>query len=142
MIRFLIDTNIISYLMKKKHPFHKSVMNTLLNQEEGSVAISVISSCEIARGIEAVVEPLKKETLLKAVQLIFSSIAVLEFNDDAAWEYGKVRTALINSGQDIGIMDSLIAAHAISQNLMLVTHNLQHFQRIPHLKVTSWVENL
>ncbi len=139
MIKYLLDTDTMSYLMKKSHPAHRGILKRLMQEEENSVAISVMSISEISRGLEKIQDENRKKILLNALEYIFSSIRILEFNDEAAWLYGKIRTELCNSGQDIGIMDTLIAAHALSQNLILVSNNLKHFHRILKLKVESWV---
>jgi tRNA(fMet)-specific endonuclease VapC len=135
----MLDTNILSYLMKKNHPHHKTLMQKLLKEEEGSIAISVVTVSEIAEGIENIVDEDRKKTLLNALEYMLSSIVTLEFNDEAAWHYGKIRNKLCKMGQDIGVMDTLIAAHAASQNLILVTNNVKHFKRVPELKLEQWI---
>ncbi len=127
--------------MKKEHEFHKNIVQRLLSKEEGSVAISVISLSEISVGIErGKITKDKKQLLLKALQNMLSSIIVLEFSEESAWIYGNIRSNIIDSGQDIGSMDTLIAAQALSQKLVLVSNNLKHFQRIPQLKIENWTE--
>lgn len=140
MIRYLLDTNIISYLMKKNHPQHSRLINILLQQEEGSVAVSVMTISEIAQGLDKIEDESRKKILQEAFDLIFSSIIVLEFNDEAAWMYGSIRNQLCRDGQDIDVMGTLIAAHAISQNLILITNNSKHFQRISKLNIENWIE--
>jgi tRNA(fMet)-specific endonuclease VapC len=135
----MLDTDSMSYLMKKSHAFHRNIMQRVLKEEEGAIAISTISVSEISFGIERLQEQDRKKNILTSLEYILSSIVVLEYNDDAAWEYGKIRATLCNAGQDIGIMDCLIAAHAVSQNIILVSNNLSHFQRIKLLKVETWV---
>jgi tRNA(fMet)-specific endonuclease VapC len=108
--------------------------------EESSVGISVISISEISSGLEKLKDEYRKKSLLQASEYIFSSIKILEFNDEAAWLYGKIRTALCDAGQDIGVMDTLIASHALSQKLILVSNNVKHFKRVPDLKVENWVK--
>lgn len=139
MIKYLLDTDTMSYLIKKNHPSHRGIIQRLMKEEESSVAISVMSISEISSGLEKLTDENRKKALLNALEYIFSSIKILEFNDEAAWLYGKIRTELCNAGQDIGVMDTLIAAHALSQDLILVSNNLKHFQRISQLKVESWV---
>lgn len=134
----MLDTDTMSYLMKKNHVSHKNVIQRLLKEEEGSIAISVISVSEISCGLEKLKDENKKNILQNALEYFFSSIQVLEFNDEAAWLYGKIRTQLCTLGQDIGVMDCLIAAHALSQQLTLVSNNFNHFQRIPQLKIENW----
>lgn len=138
----MLDTDTMSYLMKKNHPFHRGIMQRLIKEEESSVGISVMSISEISSGLEKLKDENRKKTLINASEYIFSSIKILEFNDEAAWLYGKIRTELCNTGQDVGAMDTLIAAHALSQNLILVSNNLKHFQRIPKLKIENWAEAL
>ena len=57
----------------------------------------------------------------------------------AADIYGETHTLLMKKGQPIGIMDVQIAAHALAENLILVTHNTRHFERIPGLKLEDWM---
>lgn len=138
MIRYILDTDILSYLMKKNHPKHRQLMQKILNEEEGAIAISVITVAEISEGIENIPDENRKHSILTAFEYIVSSLVVLEINDESAWVYGKIRNHLRKTGQDIGIMDSLIAAHALSQSLILITNNSKHFQRVPKLKLEHW----
>ena len=138
MIQYLLDTDTLSYLMKKNHPHHPAVLQRLLIQPEGGVALSVITLAEIARGLENIKTHLANDILSKAIASILSSLVVLEFNEEAAWAYGKVRTEVMQAGKDIGVMDSLIAAHALSQDLILVTNNTKHFYNISGLKLENW----
>ncbi len=135
----MLDTDILSYLMKKNHPSHKILMTKLKQQDRGTIALSVITVSEISEGIENLIDPDRKSLLLGALNYIISSLKVIEFNDEAAWLYGKIRNKLCKLGQDIGIMDSLIAAHALSQNLILVTTNSRHFERVSDLKIERWI---
>lgn len=72
------------------------------------------------------------------MESIFSSLVVLEFNEESAWAYGKVQTEVLKAGKDIGVIDALIAAHALSQNLILVTNNTKHFSNVSGLKIENW----
>lgn len=128
----------MSYLMKKNHPLHRGIYQRLLKEEESSVSISVMTISEISSGLEKLKDTHKKQCLLNASEHILSSIKVLEFNDEAAWLYSKIRTDLCHADHDIGVMDTLIAAHALSQQLVLVSNNLKHFQRVSDLKLESW----
>jgi tRNA(fMet)-specific endonuclease VapC len=135
----MLDTNILSYLMKKNHPHHEELLQRLTKEPEGSVAISVITVSEISEGIENIVEGKRKNQLFSALNYILSGLVTLEFNDESAWLYGKIRNNLRKIGQDIGAMDALIAAHAASQELILVTNNTKHFQRVSGLQIEDWV---
>jgi len=68
-----------------------------------------------------------------------SPLEILPFDDQAALHYGDIRVCLERSGQSIGAMDMLIAAHARSIPLTLVTNNAREFARVPHLLVENWV---
>jgi tRNA(fMet)-specific endonuclease VapC len=138
----MLDTNILSYLMKKSHPYHEALLKKLIKEPEGSVAISVITVSEISEGIENIVEGNHKTQLLNALDYILSGLVSLEFNDESAWLYGKIRNNLRKSGQDIGAVDALIAAHAASQKLILVTNNTKHFQRVPELQIENWINTI
>lgn len=124
--------------MKKNHPQHRHLMQRILKEKEGTIAISVMTVAEISEGIENIPDENRKHNLLTALEYILSSLVILEMNDESAWLYGKIRKNLRKKGQDIGVMDSLIAAHALSQNLILVTNNSKHFQRVPELKLDQW----
>ena len=73
-----------------------------------------------------------------AITLFLSPLSVLEFDNYAAEEYGKVRTELERKGTPIGPMDTLIAAHARAENLILVTNNTREFNRVEGLNVENW----
>ena len=139
----MLDTNILSYLMKKQQPYCDNIKNKILETEGGSICISVISLAEVSLGLEQSkdikLSEFKKQELTNAINHILKSIIVLELNDDAGLVYGKIRAELLQTGQDIGISDSLIAAHAIANNIILVTNNIKHFQRIPNLKLQNWI---
>jgi tRNA(fMet)-specific endonuclease VapC len=124
--------------MKKNHPFHSVVLQRLLTQQEGSVALSVMTVAEVARGLKNIKAQVSNEVLHKAFESIISSLVVLEFDEGSAWAYGKVRTESLKAGKDIGVMDSLIAAHALSQDLILVTNNIKHFSNVSGLKLENW----
>jgi tRNA(fMet)-specific endonuclease VapC len=66
-------------------------------------------------------------------------LEVLPYNQTAASYYGEIRSKLEIEGKVIGSMDMLIASHALSENLILVTNNLKEFSRIPKLKLENWI---
>jgi len=138
LIRYMLDTDTASYLLKKRHPLHKAVLNNLTKREPESVSLSVMTLSEMAAGLAGMIDKERKSILAKLLEEFMASINIIEFNDEAAWLYGTLRAKLRESGQDIGVMDTLIAAHAISQNLILVTNNHSHFKRITGLKCENW----
>ena len=74
-----------------------------------------------------------------ALSLFLSSIELLAYRENAADEYGEIRSALEKSGTPIGGMDMLIAFHAKAENLILVTNNTKEFIRVPQIKLENWV---
>ena len=75
-----------------------------------------------------------------ALSQFLSPLQIIKFNEDAADYYGKIRADLEKRGQVIGSMDMLIAAHALSLDIILVTNNSKEFSRVPHLKIENWLE--
>jgi tRNA(fMet)-specific endonuclease VapC len=68
-------------------------------------------------------------------------LEIFEFNLDAGIEYGKIRASLEKAGTPIGPLDTLIAAHAKSLNLILVTNNEKEFQRVDGLEISNWLKD-
>ena len=74
----------------------------------------------------------------QALSLFLTPLEILPYDDRAAVHYGEIRSQLEKKGKVIGAMDMLIAAHARSLGLTLVTNNTREFKRIPHLEVENW----
>lgn len=134
MVEYILDTNICIYIIKKK-PFEVFERFKLLTL--GSVGISSITLSELTYGAEKSNFPVKN---MEALMRFISPLEILEFNEHAAFEYGKIRTSLEKQGRIIGAMDLLIAAHAKSLSTCLVSNNLKEFSRIEGLKTENWVE--
>jgi len=131
---FLLDTNICIYLIKQK-PLH--VYEKFITLSIGSVGLSTITVSELTYGVTKSSNPEKNRDALEQFLLPFE---ILDFDMNAAIEYGKIRTYLEKKGTPIGPLDTLIAAHAKSLNVILVTNNTREFSRVPHLSIQNWVE--
>jgi len=131
---FLLDTNICIYLIKQK-PLH--VYEKFITLSIGSVGLSTITVSELTYGVTKSSNPEKNRDALEQFLLPIES---LDFDMNAAIEYGKIRTYLEKKGTPIGPLDTLIAAHAKSLNVILVTNNTREFSRVPHLSIQNWVE--
>ena len=132
-MRYMLDTNICIYLIKKKP---ESVLKNLnLHMDEG-IAISVITLAELKHGVEASQYPEKNAI---ALNQFLSIVDILPFDDDAAAEYGKICATLRRQGTPIGVMDMLIAAHAKAKRLILVSNNVKEFARVEGLELKNWV---
>jgi tRNA(fMet)-specific endonuclease VapC len=132
-MNFLIDTNICIYIMNKRPP---EVILKFKNKEVGQIAISSITVSELQYGVS---KSKYREQNLKRLEEFLTPFQILPYDEHASKFYGEIRSQLENKGTIIGPLDLLIAAHALSQNLVLVTNNEKEFKRIPYLKVENWV---
>lgn len=132
-MKYMLDTNICVYLIKKRP---ENVLTHLHNNINKGVAISAITLAELMHGVEASTYP-EKNTI--ALNLFLTIIEILPFDDEAAVEYGKICAALRRQGTLIGPMDMLIAAHAKAKGLVIVTNNVREFERIDGLALENWV---
>jgi tRNA(fMet)-specific endonuclease VapC len=132
MIRYLLDTNIAIYVIKRRPPAALDVFN----RQQGRMAVSSITAAELIHGAEKSSDPPRN---LRVAEDFLSRLAVLDYGVKAAYHYGSIRAALERAGLIIGINDLHIAAHARSQGLTLVTNNLREFERVPGLMIENWV---
>jgi tRNA(fMet)-specific endonuclease VapC len=133
-MKYLLDTNICIYIIKNKPA---QVYEKFLTLEFGSVGISSITLAELNYGVEKSMQIEKnKEALLK----FLTPIEIADFNFEAAIEYGKIRSDLEKKGTPIGSLDLLIAAHALSLKITLVTNNENEFNRVAGLKIENWAK--
>ena len=131
MLRYLLDTNIVIYVIKRR-PL-KALDE--FNQRTGSMAISAITLAELLHGAEKSSKP---PANLAVVEDFCSRLEVLPYTARAAQHYGAIRAKLEIQGQTIGVNDLHIAAHARSEGLTLVTNNLREFERVDALLLENW----
>ena len=131
MLRYLLDTNIVIYVLKRR-PIE--VLATF-NANASRMAISSITLAELLHGAE---KSQRVNENLAAIEDFCSRLEVLTYGTKAAQHYGAIRAALEKIGQPIGVNDLHIAAHARSEGLVLVTSNLAEFERIPALELENW----
>ena len=132
MLRYLLDTNIVIYVLKRRP---MEVLSTF-NQNAHRMAISAITLSELLHGAEKSSQVHKN---LAAVEDFCSRLEVLPYGSKAAQHYGAIRAKLEKAGQPIGVNDLHIAAHARSDGLILVTNNMGEFARVPGLEIENWV---
>ena len=133
-MKYLIDTNICIYIMNK-HP--AEVIKKFKQFVLGDIGISTITASELQYGVSKSIH--RKENQ-KRLEQFMAPFEILAYDEMAAKEYGDIRFHLEKEGQPIGPLDVLIAAHAISRNLILVTNNDKEFKRIKNLQVENWTE--
>ena len=131
-MKYMLDTSICVFLIRNK-PGH--VLEKLHTNIENGIAISTIVLAELEFGVEA---SAFHDQATDALRRFLSFVSILRFDNAAAAEYGKIRAALQKRGTPIGPMDTLIAAHAISEKLTLVTNNVREFKRVEGLSIVNW----
>ena len=132
MLKYLLDTNIVIYVLKRRR---KEVLE-IFNRNASRMAISSITLSELIYGAE---KSPNMDKNLEAIEEFVSHLDVLPYDAKASQHYGQIKAALEKRGEIIGENDIHIAAHAISQGLILVTNNLQEFKRVPNLARENWV---
>lgn len=132
-MKFMLDTNICIYLIKRK-PRH--VLEKFQEHVLGDIGVSSITVAELQYGVEKSQHQQQNQT---ALDLFFAPLAIVDFDTVAAQHYGQIRTELEQSGTPIGAYDLLLAGHARSLALTLVTNNIREFSRVSHLKIENWV---
>ena len=131
-MKYMLDTNICIYVIRQKPA---AVVQKFLEHDPNEICVSAITHAELMYGVEKSQFP---ERDLTALMLFLSSISVLEFDLKAAMAYGKIRAGLERNGTPVGAMDMLIAAHAQSEGITLVTNNTREFSRINDLQIENW----
>jgi tRNA(fMet)-specific endonuclease VapC len=134
MLKYLLDTNIVIYVIKRR-PIE--VMG-VFNENAGRMAMSAITLSELYHGAE---KSAKVAQNLAVVEEFASLLEVLPYSAKASQHYGAIRAALDRMGRPIGVNDLHIAAHARSEGLTLVSINLGEFERVPGLLTENWVHS-
>ena len=129
---YLLDTNTCIIYLKGK--------NIHLKEKLDSISTSEIAVCSIVKSelFYGAMRSAKPESNLKLQQGFLDKFVSLPFNDEAAIIFGNIRAELTSKGTPIGVYDLQIAAIALANNLILVTHNTREFSRIPQLQLQDW----
>ena len=131
-MKYLLDTNICIYIMNKRPA---KVINKFKQREVGEIGLSSITVSELQYGVA---KSNQRELNRQRLNEFITPLEILAYDELAAEAYGDIRIQLEKSGQPIGRLDTLIAAHARSRNAILVTNNEKEFQRVADLKVENW----
>jgi tRNA(fMet)-specific endonuclease VapC len=132
-MKVMLDTNICIYIIRQKP---KAVLERFGSLSTGAVGISVITLAELQYGASKSKQPVRNS---EALEEFISALEIAVFDRPATIAYGNIRALLEKRGQPIGSMDLLIAAHALSLGVPLVTNNVREFKRVPSLRVENWV---
>lgn len=132
MLKYMLDTNIVIYVIKRK-PIE---LLDKFNLHAGQMSISSITLAELFHGAEKSSKP---EHNMRQVEDFVSRLEVLEYGTKAAAHYGSIRADLEKKGTPIGVNDLHIAGHTRSEGLVIVTNNMREFERVNGLCVENWV---
>jgi tRNA(fMet)-specific endonuclease VapC len=132
MPRYMLDTDMCSYIMRRSP---EAVVKRLAKVPVSDVCISVITKSELLFGVE--VSPKRRQDEA-ALDTFLRYVEVLDFPDDASSHYARIRADLKSRGAMIGANDLLIAAHARSLGLTLITNNTKEFRRVRNLSIENW----
>ena len=132
-MKYLIDTNICIYIINKRPA---RFIEKFRQFELGEIGISTITASELQYGVSKSIHRKKNQ---KRLEQFMAPFEILAYDEMAAKAYGDIRFHLEENGQPIGPLDVLIAAHALSRNLVLVTNNDQEFKRVKNLQVENWI---
>lgn len=129
---YMLDTNICIYAIKRRPA---NVLRRVRENIAQGLCVSAITLGELRHGVEKSACPAKNE---RALLQFLSILEILPFDAAAASEYGRICAFLQKRGTPIGPFDTLIAAHAKSTGMTLVTNNVREFMRVPDLSVENW----
>jgi len=127
----LLDTNTCIYLINRKPPQVLARLQTLPSRD---IVLSSLTIAELAWGVAKSQSKRNRDALAAFI----ASFQVSPFDLEAAFVYGDVRADLYRRGIPIGPIDTLIAAHALALDVILVTNNEREFKRVPGLRVENW----
>ncbi len=132
-MKYMLDTNICIDLLRHRD---SPALEYIQKLHVGDVGISCITLAELECGVQKSSNPARNARLLIEACSIFE---IADFDNHAAQAYGEVRAQLESKGTPIGPLDTLIAAHALSLNVTLVTDNTREFQRVDDLALENWI---
>lgn len=131
-MKYLLDTNICIYLIRRRPP---EIIDRMRSQRIGDIGLSSITVAELQYGVAKSAEKVRNRS---ALEQFLAPLVILDFDTTAASVYGSVRAHLEREGTPIGSLDMLIAAHAVSLDVTLVTNNVREFGRVPGLQLENW----
>ncbi len=128
----LLDTNICIHIINAKPP---AVLARFSAYRLGDIGLSSVVAAELAFGVAKSGSARNRQ----ALEMFLAPLTLLPFDAPAVWAYGDLRADLERRGTPIGSLDTMIAAHALSQQAMLVTNNTREFAKVPGLQLDNWV---
>ena len=132
MLSFMLDTNIVIYTMKNK----PAELRQAFKKHSGRMCISTITYMELVYGVERSADVARN---FRTLESFIARMDMLDLDASAAVHAGQIRAELAQLGQPIGPYDQLIAGHARSRGLILITNNQSEFSRVPGLRIENWL---
>ena len=133
-LRYLLDTNIASYYLRRSSAALEERVNQGLLQH--TLALSVLTRAELRYGQAGMAADDRRRGL---IDQFLMQLPTLAWTHQAADHYGTLKDAHRRGGTPIGELDTQIAAHALAEGLTLVTHNVRHFVQVPGLRLEDWM---
>jgi tRNA(fMet)-specific endonuclease VapC len=131
-VNYLLDTNICIFIIKRKPP---KVLRRFQLHSTDEIAVSSVTLAELRYGADKSTRSVEAH---EALDQFLAPLSVVDFDRIAAGHYGTIRTDLERRGTPIGSLDLLIAAHALSLGVTLVTNNKSEYSRVPNLNIEDW----
>ena len=128
----LLDTNICIYIINAKPP---AVLERFRQYRMGDIGLCSVVAAELAFGVAKSDSARNRQ----ALEMFLAPLIILPFDTAAVWVYGDLRANLERRGTPIGSLDTMIAAHALSQQALLITNNMREFSKVPGLQLDNWV---
>jgi tRNA(fMet)-specific endonuclease VapC len=128
----LLDTNICIYIINAKPA---DVLARFQQHRLGDIGVCSVVAAELAFGVAKSGSARNRQ----ALEMFLAPLTILPFDTPAVWAYGSLRAELERRGTPIGSLDTMIAAHALSQQALLVTNNMREFCKVPGLQLDNWV---
>jgi tRNA(fMet)-specific endonuclease VapC len=132
MLRYMLDTNLCIRVLRDR----PEGLRERFNAEAAALCISTVTLAELLHGAEKSSRPIE---IRQQVEGFAARLDVLPFDSDAAAHYGDIRADLERKGQVIGPYDLMIAGHARSRGLVVITGNLDEFNRVVGLRAEDWL---
>ena len=128
----LLDTNICIYIINAKPP---AVLARFRQYRMGDIGLCSVVAAELAFGVAKSDSARNRQ----ALEMFLAPLIILPFDTAAVWVYGDLRANLERRGTPIGSLDTMIAAHALSQQALLISNNTREFSKVPDLQLDNWV---
>lgn len=130
---YMLDTDTASYIIKARS---ENLLDELNKHDMNQIFMSVVTYAELCFGVA---KSSSSRINGAVIESFTSNLTVLPWDNDAAMIYGDIRADLESKGKPIGAYDMMIAAHALSEGMILVTNNTKHFKQVSGLSIENWV---